>query len=83
MLQCPVDPECGDSWAFQGTLEPGDYELWAGVYGSAALADYPNSVPAYEESIISLDLRLIPEPGTGLLLMVGMSGIALASRRYA
>ena len=81
-VDCPVDPECGNSWSFQGTLEPGDYELGAGVYSNAALADYQGSL-AYEESIVSLDLRLIPEPGTGLLLMVGMSGIALASRRYA
>ena len=75
----------GTIFEFQSNGEPSDYNLtvaWdgqlvAGSYVLSALASpgYPGVSEGYDGASFSFDLTVVPEPGTGLLLALGLLGL--------
>jgi hypothetical protein len=56
---------------------------WIGAGGNLAASDRGFGVTPTTEGGIGFRVAMIPEPGTALLLAVGLAGLAAAGRRRA
>jgi len=60
-------------------------EMWGGGFSEPPDPYYRRLVdrPTSEDDDVGFRVAMIPEPGTGLLLMTGMAGLAMRRRRVA
>ena len=67
-------------------LVPGSYAVGAGLTGSGDGILNPGMVDLSAEYVVvaaTIHVIPIPEPGTGVLTVLGLAGVALARRRRA
>jgi hypothetical protein len=72
---------CDQLNVVDGILQPGQYRFRLSATADAYLSDYPLSTPNFTGTTFDVHLQLVPEPGTGLLMLPGVLALALGRRR--